>query len=137
MPFTPQQIVPLNGHSSRTHSIDHYYSKPIQILGPIPKSLCDLKKSSEFVLCPNCGKHVFTKVKSKYNSGISGVIVVLICLLFCLIGFWVCIPCVFLFPCTNKSRVIWHICPKCDEPIYQFNQNHSNGLEDWNAEFDL
>ena len=130
-PFTPQEppraYFSRNSRTQSIRSFEHYYARPIQILGPIPKCLSELRESSEFVLCPNCSKHVFTKVEWRQSNILPRVVIVLICILFCLIGFWICIPCVLIFPCQNRNQGFGHICPRCNSLIHQFNRNHRNG----------
>ena len=102
------------------HRQEHLYSAPSKISGPLPKILSDLEANSELVLCPNCGRFVVTRTKILRGCVMSSNVVVCLCLLFCLLGLCVCLPC--LFCCYNSKRkfCVRHYCTKCDKMIFEF-----------------
>ena len=113
---------PPRGHRNKKIPLiqDHFYTIPTKIRGPLPKILSDLEERSEVVLCPNCGRFVVTRTKIRRGCVISSNVVVCLCLLFCLLGLWVCLP--FLFWCYNRKRkfCVQHFCSKCNDMIFEF-----------------
>ena len=98
----------------------HFYTIPSRVRGPLPKILSDLEEKSEMVLCPNCGRFVLTRTKIRRGCVVSSSVVVCLCLLFCLLGLWVCLPC--LFWCYNRKEKfrVQHYCSKCDEMLFEY-----------------
>ena len=106
-------------HTYTDNPPDHYYSQPVQLSGPLPKNVEDLRENREFVICPFCHEHILT-VNAYTESITPCVITTVMCLLFVMVGLWICIPCAFIPLCLNNRQRVEHFCPKCDKLIYVY-----------------